>query len=218
MLINNTALCALGKTRARQDGAVLMLAIIVLVVMTLASLALVRSVDTSNLIVGNLAFQRAATHSGDAGIEAAVGWLESCRTGTNGCSIGTLNADDDGNGYSASGNAKDANGNYIHAPASGQSWDQYWNTSVLARPPRELSTDASGNTVSFIIDRLCDQAGGPSSGARCSASPLSTTATGNAEEAGEVQLNAPSQVYYRITARVAGPRNTVSYIQVMVAL
>ena len=45
-----------------------------------------------------------------------------------------------------------------------------------------------------------------------------TTATGNAEEAGEIQLNAPSEVYYRITARVDGPRNTVSYIQVVVAI
>ena len=75
---------------ARQDGAVLVVAIIVMVVMMLASIALVRSVDTGNLIAGNLAFQRSATHSADAAVEAAIAWLESCNTGTNDCALGTL--------------------------------------------------------------------------------------------------------------------------------
>ena len=120
---------------ARQDGAVLVVAIIVMVVMMLASIALVRSVDTGNLIAGNLAFQRSATHSADAAVEAAIAWLESCNTGTNDCALGTLNADDPGNGYSASGNAKDANGNFINAPGPEQTWDQYWNATLAARPP-----------------------------------------------------------------------------------
>ena len=61
--------------RAGQAGVVLMMALIVLVAMTLAGIALVRSVDTSNIIAGNLAFKQAATNSGDTGIEAAAAWL-----------------------------------------------------------------------------------------------------------------------------------------------
>jgi hypothetical protein len=33
---------------------------------------------------------------------------------------------------------------------------------------------------------------------------------------GGAALPSTSQIYYRITARVTGPRNTVSYVQVMV--
>ena len=64
--------------RGRQRGVVLIIALIALVIMTLAALAMIRSVDTSNLIAGNMAFQQAATHSGDSGIEAAITWLSDC--------------------------------------------------------------------------------------------------------------------------------------------
>ena len=40
--------------------------------MSLAALALVRSVDTSTLISGNLAFRQAATTSADGGVENSV--------------------------------------------------------------------------------------------------------------------------------------------------
>ncbi|MBK9609067.1 MAG: hypothetical protein IPO58_22580 [Betaproteobacteria bacterium] len=188
-----------------QGGAVLFIAIIVIVVMTLAGIALVRSIDTSNLIAGNLAFHESATHSGDTGVEAAIAWLLANSTGA------TLNADSPSNGYAANGI------NAAQSPAVGQTWDAYW-TATLAARARTLSTNTAGNTVSYVIDRMCSFAGSPTAGATCAASPLVTAATGNAEVAGKLQLAASSLVYYRITARVAGPRNTVSYVQATVAL
>jgi hypothetical protein len=41
---------------------------------------------------------------------------------------------------------------------------------------------------------------------------------GNGQGAGDVQINAASQVYYRITVRVAGPKRTESYVQSHVAM
>ena len=64
-----------GRRVARQGGAVLFFALIALVVMTLAAIALVRSVDTASLISGNLAFKQSAASSGDNGIEAAMAVL-----------------------------------------------------------------------------------------------------------------------------------------------
>jgi Tfp pilus assembly protein PilX len=188
-----------------QGGAVLFIAIIVVVVMTLAGIALVRSIDTSNLIAGNLAFHESATHSGDTGIEAAIVWLNANSAGT------TLNADDATNGYAANGI------NAAQNPAAGQSWDAYW-TATLASRAKTLSTNAAGNQVAYVIDRMCSFAGSPIGGATCAASPLVNAATGNAEVAGKLQLNATSLVYYRITAKIAGPRSTVSYVQATVAL
>ena len=62
--------------RARQKGAVLFIALIVLVAMSLAGIALIRSVDTTNLIAGNLAFKQGATLGGDWGAEQARTWLQ----------------------------------------------------------------------------------------------------------------------------------------------
>ena len=46
-----------------QRGIVMIVALVVLVAMTLAAIALTRTVYTSNIVAGNLAFQQAATHS-----------------------------------------------------------------------------------------------------------------------------------------------------------
>jgi Tfp pilus assembly protein PilX len=188
-----------------QGGAVLFIAIAVVVVMTLAGIALVRSIDTSNLIAGNLAFHESATNSGDTGVETAIAWLQANSTGA------TLNADNPTNGYAANGI------NAAQSPAAGQSWDAYW-TATLASRARTLSTNGAGNTVSYVIDRMCSFSGAPTAGATCASSPLPSAATGSAEVAGKLQLNVPSLVYYRITARITGPRSTVSYVQATVAL
>jgi Tfp pilus assembly protein PilX len=195
---------------ADQQGVVLVIALIVLIAMTLAGIALMRSVDTSNLIAGNLAFQQAATHSADTGVETAVKWLETTNATNNGLALETS---DNTNGYVANGSDSTNN------PSAGQSWDAFWNATLAARKVdlNGGSEDDAGNKVSYVIDRMCANAGPKTGGASCVASPVVTAATGN-NESTEVQLNAPSVVYYRVTVRVAGPRNTVSYVQAMVAL
>lgn len=203
--------------RASQRGMVLVIALIVLVAMTLAGIALIRSVDTSNIIAGNLAFQQAATHSSDRAVEAAIAWLEDCNGARITCTALPPFNSDPSNGYTADGSSV-VN---PHQPSAGQSWDTYWNTqidTVLATNSRSLGVDAAGNTSSYIIDRMCQNAGAPTAGASCGASPVITVASGNEEEANQMQLNLPSLIYYRITVRTTGPRNTSSYVQVIVAM
>jgi type IV pilus assembly protein PilX len=194
-----------GKQHIRQQGVVLVIALIVLIAMTLAGIALMRSVDTSNLIAGNLAFQQAATHSADAGVEEAVKWLETAGV--------ALQASDSTHGYAANGS--DASNN----PTAGQSWDAFWNATLAARKVdvNGGDPDGAGNSVSYVIDRMCAYTGATTGGASCTASPVVSAATGN-NEGTEVQLNAPSVVYYRVTVRVSGPRNTVSYVQAVLAI
>ncbi len=203
--------------RARQGGVVLIIALIVLVAMTLAAIAMVRSVDTTNVIAGNLAFKQAATQAGDAGTEAAISWLEA-NTGA------PLWANNYGNGYSA----------LRQDPAANQSWDQYWTTSIdpnpLTPPVNTLTcsnngractlpTDAAGNTVSYSITRMCATVGDPgAAGSGCPVSISAANINSSSQGAGEVVLNYASQNYYRITTRTVGPRNTVSYLQTMVAM
>ena len=190
----------------RQRGVVLLIALIVLVAMTLAGIALVRSVDTTNLIAGNLSFKQAATHSGDTSLEAAIAWLEANNGGT------TLWADNIPNGYVAT--RLDPAANLIPK----QTWDQFW-AAVLAGRAITLPTDAAGNTASYSIQRMCNGTGDPTSPTRdCSVSPVVTISSANSLTAGSIALQYSSQVYYRITSRVVGPRNTVSYVQTIIAL
>jgi len=200
--------------RTRQKGVILVISLIVLVAMTLAAIALIRSVGTSNIVAGNLAFQQSAVRSGDTAIEEAVSWLESCNKGGGSCAVGTLYLDDSSHGYSASGSSTVT----PHSPAANQTWDAYWRASLDGRKAT-LIPDTAGNQSFYVIDRLCASSGAVTSiGVNCTASTLISSAQGNGQDAGEKNLNGTALVYYRITVRTQGPRNSVSYIQVMVAL
>lgn len=189
----------------RERGVVLLMALIVLLAMTLAGLALMRSVSTSNVIAGNMAFQQAATQSADAGVEAAVTFLSTSGPGT----LNTSVTSGGGVRYLA----------YRQDPAAGQTWDNFWTSSVPVATVNTLPVDAAGNTVSYVIHRLCNNEGLPLTVAACTTTPTDTAGSsgGNSQGAGVVALNAPPETYYRVTARVSGPRNTLSYVQVVVA-
>jgi type IV pilus assembly protein PilX len=202
---------------SRQRGVVLMIALIMLVAMTLGGIALVRSVNMTNIIAGNLTFQQGATNSGDTGIEVAISWLEAN-------SGATLYGSVEAQGYSAR----------REDPGPTQNWDTFWRTvlvnkAVTLNPAvpgtfTAYSTDPSlrnsaGNIVSYSIQRLCATNGFPSgSGVNCSQPPATISTSSSSKGAGVVALTYGSQVYYRITSRIAGPRNTVSYVQAIVAL
>jgi len=188
----------------RQDGMVLLMAIIVLVALTLGALALTRSVYTSNVIAGNLAFQRSATHSAELGIESALKWLEDNKGKVDATCAQTLFCKQPG--YLAH-RAADSAG---HA-----NWLIYWDKALgIDNNAKEVSTQA-GNRVLYAIQRMCMKDGDPLDATNeCIVSP--TQPANN--EGGEAKPKEPSPVYYRITVRVEGPRNTRSLVQAMVSL
>jgi Tfp pilus assembly protein PilX len=202
----------------RQAGVVLMVALIMLVAMTLAGLALIRSMDTTNLIAGNMAFQQAATHSADAGVEAAIAWLEANKK------TGILDSPYPGVGYTANAPV------YTADQAGPKLWSSVLASGICPLPMAPIppagggacsalpgTLDDSGNTVAFMIQRLCGGTG-IQIGAQCASQPGSSSTYGNNEGPGEEQLKFSTVVYYRITVRVAGPRNTVSYVQAIVSM
>jgi Tfp pilus assembly protein PilX len=201
----------------RQQGITLILALIVLVAMALASIALTRSTFMSNVIAGNLAFQQAATTSADQGIETAIAWLEnnngqSSSTTATTCatSVGStvLACDQASHGYIASRTD----------PSSSQTWPDLWTALVTAgTTPVALSVDSAGNTVSYIIQRMCSAAGDAAS-TTCSTPPLTSSCTNCSKASDSQNLTASTQFYYRVTVQVSGARGTRSYSQAMVAL
>lgn len=207
---------------ARQSGVVLLISLIILVALTIGGVALVRSVDTTSIISGNLAFQQAATHAGEAGTARAILYLESVPS-----PYTALHNDVSAQGYSASTPSGTwfVAGNTAGNPAN---WDAYWATVIDPLPVAAagvcqnrvctLPVDAAGNVVSYTIQRLCQAAGDPLMGPTGCATVFDPAKTkGTSLDPNSVPLKTVPKYYYRITTRVAGPRNTTSYIQTIVA-
>lgn len=182
----------------KQRGAALFIALIALVSMTLAGIALVRSVDTSNLIAGNLAFRQATLHASDVGIENAVNDLGTIVTSSldtnypSGCTTGACK-------YYPILQATDASG----VPT------------VINWPSVPATTVNTNYNVKYVIDRLC---AGPAPVTDIVGKCYADAQTGG----GSHRANAPvfsgaQAVYYRVTVRVEGPRNTTSMVQAILS-
>ena len=59
----------------RQQGVVLIISLVVLVAMSIAAIALMRSADIATRIAGNLAFRQSGAQAADLGMEVAARWL-----------------------------------------------------------------------------------------------------------------------------------------------
>lgn len=193
----------------RQRGVILVITLIVLVAMTLAGISMMRTVDTSSIIAGNLAFKQSATTSGDAGVEAAIVWL--------GANSGTLEQDSEANGYYAtSQDSLDLTGNKTPDEASDNlDW-------TSAEAVTTLPMDAAGNVVAYIVHRICDNTG-PLDSKTCAVEQ--SAQGGNSQGAGRQMLtyqagswsSVANRGFYRITARISGPRNNTSYVQAIIS-
>jgi Tfp pilus assembly protein PilX len=183
-----------------QQGMVLIVALVVLVVMALSTAAMLYSTGAGTWLVGNLTFRQSAVASGDQGVEKAIAWLKT----TSSSSPSTLYTDVAASGYHAT--TTDMTGS--QSPAT------LW--SAIAGGKVSLDADAAGNRVAYAIERLCSSTGEAATGT-CAADP-STAECGQSHNVNSNTPGCTSQVYYRITVRTEGPRNTVSYTQAMVAL
>ena len=169
----------------RQQGVVMFVALIVLVIMTLAGLAMLRQLGTGVSIAGNVAFKQNATQVADVGTESAYAWIM------------------------AHGLALDSDG--LAGTGYFSSWGASVDPSAFDWPNAPVITDAAtGNTVRYVIHRLCELPNTNAKNARCSAQ----AGTSQDKGGGGGALSDP-QPYFRITTQVMGPRNTLSYIQVV---
>lgn len=202
-----------------QRGISLLFALMSLVALSLATLALVRSVDTSTMVMGNLGFKQDATAVADQATREAINWLTS--------SGADLSKDVENSGYYAqvnddvdviatSGNNKllvnwDLDGCKIA--------DNMTGSSCKVRPHDAVTIH--GATTNYIIFRLCAAKGGSNDTTNSCAKPL-TTSTTNASKKGKLdysdyeRFSSVNGVYYRIVVRVVDPRQTTSFVETIV--
>lgn len=194
-----------SRPRRQERGIILFVALIVLVAMTLAGLAVVRTTDTGMLIAGNLAFRKNAKMSADIGVEAARQWLLQ----TLGGNLAALDIDVPPR-YKATwtldtDSAKDRK--LMNDP---NLWD--WTNAGSALAAND--EDRSGNLIRYVIHRMCANPGSVKL-EECVTNPSGGNPNNIPCEGAGCPPPAISSLlpYYRITARVDGPRGTVTYIQ-----
>ena len=193
-----------SRRPAREGGIVVFVALIAMVLLSLAAVALMRSVHTNTLVVGNLAFRQAAVSLSTAAVEKAVYDLfPPTRTIAD-----PNNHDIPRNYYAFRQGGEDANG----IPVALQG----------ANPPpaypggAQVVTDAAtGNTVRYVIERMCIAAslGKPAAPNECEMIPPKQAYAKEAQLKKGIPL--PKIPYYRMTVRVDGPGNSVSFSQAM---
>ena len=192
---------------ARQRGVVLFIALIVLVAMTLAGIAVMRSVGTNVLISGNMAFKQAATSVADYGVEVARAWVSGATATTlqNDGAPGTATA-----GYYSSWKYDPT------APADlTKNFDPFqfdWANAMTVVPAPDPATQ-----VQYVVHRMCRLANASTDDVNQQCVTVATSSTGgstqNVLSGGNQPLTNTTQVYYRVTVKVTGPRNATSFIQ-----
>jgi Tfp pilus assembly protein PilX len=197
-----------------QRGTMLVIALIVLVAMTLAGIATMRSVDTATVMAGNIAFRQAARNAADQGLQAGYAVLTIPATNP----VADLTKDGLGMGVA---------GYYSSASPTEPNWSDPNVWLSTDRPPVKLNggtADAAGNVVWFIAERLCEVPnckpgaicfGRPSN--TCGSTPGAAALSKEGEDNFRVTqaLDPVPQPHYRITARSVGPRNSIAIVQTL---
>jgi type IV pilus assembly protein PilX len=205
--------------RPHQSGASLVIALVMLVMMSLGAIGLVNSVNTSLMVASNLAFRESAVLSSDAGAEAAINWLTPL------VMTAALSADQVDAGYYASiPDGLDISGSAGANANVAIDWDDTKCLGSSAKrcqqPSAALATNDAGNSVRYIIHRLCRTAGSPDSAANnCLMYQVGLAASLKKSQIsyGAASIfSSTASVYYRITVRVHGPRNTTVFTQTLI--
>ena len=196
----------------RQRGVVLFIALIVMVAMSLAAIALIRSVDTTNILIGNLAFRQSSILPANMAVEQAAAALfpEAAPTGVP--AIADPTADLPAENYFASWqNSDDARGvptllqTRTNAAALTKTLDAQDNANANVAV-------ANRTVVRYMIERMC-LAAGPAKASNCDMMPPNQNPGTTVHDESTATLTPIP--FYRVTIRVDGPQNTASFLQAM---
>ena len=188
---------------SRQRGIVVFIALIAVVLMSLAAVALMRSVHTNTLVVGNIAFRQAAQAMAAAAVEKAVYEMFPPTA-----LIADLKVNDPARNYYASLQpGQDSMG----VPALLQGDLSGYAGQII----RDSTNAAIAITARYVIERMCDDdaLGKDATPNDCEMIPPKQSPAKETNLKKGIAL--PKIPYYRMTVRVDGPGNSVAYSQAM---
>lgn len=213
----------MGPQIGRQRGVVLFIALIVMVAMSLAAIALIRSVDTTNVLIGNLAFRQSSILPANLAVEQAAAALfaDAALTAPTIDPTTDLAAE---NYYSTWQGSDDARG----IPKQLQTKNDWTLLKTLdVMDTSNANVDPKNKTtVRYVIERMClaGAAGNPATAQYCDMlAPKVATGTTihDCDQPGTAPGSQPGCFsldpipFYRVTVRVDGPQNSTSFLQAM---
>lgn len=187
----------------RQAGIVMLITLIALVIMLLASIALIRSTDTNLLVSGHLSFKRDVVNQAERTIPVIKQLFSTTST-----PVGVLST-------AVSRQQDIVTSNYF---ATIQASNGFGIPTALLDTSSAVYTNAAttisggagtGVTIRYMIDRMCLTTGAANT-TSCSISKSTTDPTGTKYGTKPTGVDTP---IYRISIRATGPRNTEAYIQ-----
>jgi type IV pilus assembly protein PilX len=193
-----------------QKGLVLIITLIVLVAMTLAAVALVRSVDTAVLATGNFAFKQQSMGAPERAIEQAIRAIVGDPDTNVTATITNLAADFLAENYYASIQAGESSPTNVVA---GVPFGVPARLHTIAAYPtgfRSIVMPGTNDTARYVIERQCTAAG-PATAAICNMARGGIAAPGGTTHDENVAVQ--DRPTYRLTVRVDGARNTVTFAQ-----
>jgi type IV pilus assembly protein PilX len=228
-VVSARARAAFPRQGRRESGASLLFALITLVALALAASALVRSVDTGAIVIGNLGAKKATAVVADRVTQQAVNFLANLPAANrmndapNQGYYATSKPDFDLTGFDRT----DPNRKLVNWDIDGTcAYATSGTCDPLTRPSdKQPITDAgSGVQGHWLITRLCTTAGMTplEEGNNC-AVPLkgALLQDQNRNSPDNSNPRLPMQtatVYYRIIVRVTGPRNAATFTETIVNL
>jgi len=189
-----------------EAGVVLFVALIAMVILSLAGVALVRSVDSSTAVAGNLAFRQASVAPVNQAIEESVKMLFKAATITD-----TTGNDLSQNYYSSLQAGEKPNG--VPAMLAGN-YATMKAAYTAAGLPAPTVDPVSKLEIRKVIERVCN-ADGAATIATCDLLPPKVSPGGTDNEVKRIPL--PPIPHFRVTVRVDLPgTNTTTYAQAFV--
>jgi type IV pilus assembly protein PilX len=207
-----------------QAGIVLFFALLALAVMSIAAVALIRSVDTNSLLSGNLVFRQSASATSNVALEGVAQSI------TQNISLANSVRHFPGQGYYANCSRFDMQPNASICDGSRLTTTPWDNTNSRLVPDQvdgnaeiHNGVDRQGNEIRYVIERMCNfneveiNAGNAAmdasrclmaSAARCKPSP-----DGNSQGEQRPCSNQATSPLYRLTLRISGPKSTLTFMQ-----
>ena len=191
-----------GVPARPQRGVVMVVTLIALVLLLLAAAAMLRAVDTSSVLAGNLGFRRDLGNQAERGFSIARASLVSGALKSETMRI----ADQAAYNYSSVRLATNSNG----VPLLLASDTAFTSAGMTAADKSD-----NGVTVRYVIDRQC-LASGAFSAAGCEVTAATRQDPGGSDPGRKP--GGETRPVYRISVRVKGPHSTESFFQSTFAL
>ncbi|WP_019880913.1 MULTISPECIES: pilus assembly PilX N-terminal domain-containing protein [unclassified Methylophilus] len=214
----------------RQTGIVLFFALLALAVMSIAAVALIRSVDTNALLSGNMVFRQSASTASNVALEGIAQSI------AKNVSLSVSTAHHPGLGYYANCSQFDTRPDALVCDGN-QLTTMAWNNGNSSLAPSQTDgndeirdgVDRQGNEIRYVVERMCNysdaeiadgaalsdasrcmMASSPSNGENCSHNITNL-------ELFKRCIASSDSPLYRVTLRIAGPKNTVTFLQTFIS-